>query len=133
MARYLVMKRDNDIEVVKEEQSQIVSLSFGDFIEELASPHYERYGVRSIVYWDIDEESSARELVEESEDDEEAMDVTWNDFLDRWDCWVWAFSHFNHGVVSPQEVLDWYEITTDCRKNVRAGIQDLENNGLIER
>lgn len=27
MARYLVMKRDNDIEVVKEEQSQIVSLS----------------------------------------------------------------------------------------------------------
>lgn len=50
MARYLVMKRDNDIEVVKEEQSQIVSLSFGDFIEELASPHYERYGVRSIVY-----------------------------------------------------------------------------------
>ena len=34
MARYLVMKRDNDIEVVKEEQSQIVSLSFGDFIEE---------------------------------------------------------------------------------------------------
>nr|DAH18182.1 MAG TPA: hypothetical protein [Caudoviricetes sp.] len=29
-----------------------------------------------------------RELVEESEDDEEAMDVTWDDFLDRWDCWV---------------------------------------------
>lgn len=55
MARYLVMKRDNDIEVVKEEQSQIVSLSFGDFIEELASPHYERYGVRSIDYWDIDD------------------------------------------------------------------------------
>lgn len=58
MARYLVMKRDNDIEVVKEEQSQIVSLSFGDFIDELASPHYERYGVRSIDYWDIDEESN---------------------------------------------------------------------------
>lgn len=58
MARYLVMKRDNDINVVKEEQSQIVSLSFGDFIEELASPHYERYGVRSIDYWDIDEESN---------------------------------------------------------------------------
>lgn len=79
MARYLVMKRDNDIAVVKEEQSQIVSLSFGDFIEELASPHYERYGVRSIDYWDINEES---------EDDEEVMEVTWNDFLDRWDCWV---------------------------------------------
>lgn len=79
MTRYLVMKRDNDIGVVKEEQSQIVSLSFGDFIEELASPHYERYGVRSIDYWDIDEES---------EDDEEAMEVTWDDFLDRWDCWV---------------------------------------------
>lgn len=58
MARYLVMKRDNDIGVVKEEQSQIVSLSFGDFIEELASPHYERYGVRSIDYWDIDEEAT---------------------------------------------------------------------------
>lgn len=58
MARYLVMKRDNDIEVVKEEQRQIVSLSFGDFIDELASPHYERYGVRSIDYWDIDEESN---------------------------------------------------------------------------
>lgn len=57
MARYLVMKRDNDIEVVKEEACEIVSLSFGDFIEELASPHYERYGVRSIGYWDIDEES----------------------------------------------------------------------------
>lgn len=57
MARYLVMKRDNDIEVVKEEQSQIVSLSFGDFIEELASPHYERYGVRSIVYWSIDDDN----------------------------------------------------------------------------
>ena len=58
MARYLVMKRDNDIEVVKEEASEIVSLSFGDFIEELASPHYERYGVRSIDYWDIDKESN---------------------------------------------------------------------------
>ena len=52
------MKRDNDIEVVKEEASEVVSLSFGDFIEELASPHYERYGVRSIDYWDIDEESN---------------------------------------------------------------------------
>lgn len=46
----------NDIEVVKEEQSQIVSLSFGDFIEELASPHYERYGVRSVDYWSIDDD-----------------------------------------------------------------------------
>lgn len=53
--------------------------------------------------------------------------------LSLWGIRVWAFSHFNHGVVSPQEVLDWYEITTDCRKNVRVGIQDLENNGLIER
>ena len=58
MALYLVMKKDNDIEVVKEEASEIVSLSFGDFIDELASPHYERYGVRSIDYWDIDEESN---------------------------------------------------------------------------
>lgn len=58
MARYLVMKRDNDIEVVKEEASEIVSLSFGDFIEELASPHYERYDVRSIDYWDIEEKSN---------------------------------------------------------------------------
>lgn len=53
--------------------------------------------------------------------------------LSLWGIRVWVFSHFNHGVVSPQEVLDWYGITTDCRKNVRAGIQDLENNGLIER
>lgn len=68
MARYLVMKRDNDITVVKEEQSQITSLSFGDFIEELASPHYERYSVRSISYWDIDEES----------DDIESFDRLWN-------------------------------------------------------
>lgn len=58
MARYLVMKRDdNNIEVVKEEQSQIVSLTFGDFIEELASPHYERYGVRSVDYWRIDDDN----------------------------------------------------------------------------
>lgn len=53
MARYLVMKRDNDTCVVKEEASEIVSLSFGDFIQELASPHYERYGVRSIDFWDV--------------------------------------------------------------------------------
>lgn len=57
MARYLVMKRDNDIEVVKEEAGEIVSLSFGDFIDELASPHCERYGVRSIDYWDVNEEN----------------------------------------------------------------------------
>lgn len=57
MARYLVMKRENDIEAVKEEAGEIVSLSFGDFIDELASPHYERYGVRSIDRWGIDEES----------------------------------------------------------------------------
>lgn len=68
MARYLVMKRDNDIEVVKEEAGEIVSLSFGDFIDELASPHYERYGVRSIDYWDIDEES----------DDIESFHRLWN-------------------------------------------------------
>lgn len=36
-----------------------------------------------------DAERWARELIEESEeDDEEAMEVTWNDFLDRWDCRV---------------------------------------------
>ena len=58
MARYLVMKRDNNIDVVKEEQGKIVPLSFGDFIEELASPHYERYGVKSIDYWDIDDKES---------------------------------------------------------------------------
>ena len=58
MARYLVMKIDNDVRVVKEEASEVVSLSFGDFIEELASPHYECYGVRSIEYWDIGEESN---------------------------------------------------------------------------
>lgn len=68
MARYLVMKRDNDIEVVKEEAGEIVPLSFDYFIEELASPHYERYGVRSIDYWDIDEES----------DDAEAFERLWN-------------------------------------------------------
>lgn len=69
MARYLVMKRDNDIEVVKEEQSQIDSLSFDDFIEELASPHYERYGVRYIDYWDIDDKDS---------DDIESFNRLWN-------------------------------------------------------
>lgn len=69
MARYLVMKRDYDIDVVKEEQSQIVSLSFDDFIEELASPHYERYGVRYIDYWDIDDKDS---------DDIESFNRLWN-------------------------------------------------------
>ena len=69
MARYLVMKRDNDIEVAKEEQSQIVSLSFDDFIEELASPHYERYGVKYIDYWDIDDKDS---------DDIESFNRLWN-------------------------------------------------------
>ena len=58
MAQYLVMKIDTDVRVLKEEASEVVSLSFGDFIEELASPHYERYGVRSIDYWDIDEKSN---------------------------------------------------------------------------
>lgn len=82
MARYLVMKRDNDIEVVKEEQSQIVSLSFGDFIEELASPHYERYGVRSIDYWDIDEESS----------DIESFDRLWNFYGYLFDDFVRLFN-----------------------------------------
>nr|DAI81394.1 MAG TPA: hypothetical protein [Caudoviricetes sp.] len=68
MARYLVMKRDNDVRVVKEEVSEVVSLSFGDFIEELASPHYERYDVRSIDYWDVNEEN----------DDIESFGCLWN-------------------------------------------------------
>ena len=80
MARYLVMKRDNDIAVVKEEQSQIVSLSFGDFIKELASPHYERYGVRS-----IDEES----------DDVEAFERLWNFCGYSIDDFVGLFSSFD--------------------------------------
>lgn len=82
MARYLVMKKDNDIQVVKEEQSQIVWLSFGDFIEELASPHYERYGVRSIDYWDIDKES----------DDIESFDSLWNLYGYSFDDFVRIFN-----------------------------------------
>ena len=40
-------------------------------------------------YEESDAKRCARELIEESEDDdEEAMEVTWDDFLDRWDCWV---------------------------------------------
>ena len=69
MARYLVMKRDNNIDVVKEEQGEIVPLSFGDFIEELASPHYERYGIKSIDYWDIDDKES---------DNIESFERLWN-------------------------------------------------------
>ena len=69
MARYLVMKRDNNIDVVKEEQGEIVPLSFGDFIDELASPHCERYGVRSINYWDIDDKES---------DNIESFERLWN-------------------------------------------------------
>ena len=57
------------IEVAKEEQSQIVSLSFDDFIEELASPHYERYGIRYIDYWDIDDKES---------DNIESFERLWN-------------------------------------------------------
>ena len=64
MARYLVMKRNNDTQIVKEEASKIVWMPFGDFIEELVSPHYERYDVRSIEYWDIDEESNDVESFE---------------------------------------------------------------------
>lgn len=55
MARYLVMKKEYDITVVREEAGEIVPLSFDDFIEELASPHCERYGVKFIDYWDIDD------------------------------------------------------------------------------
>lgn len=69
MAQYLVMKRDNNIDVVKEEQGEIVPLSFGDFIEELASPHCERYGVKSIDYWNIDDKES---------DNIESFERLWN-------------------------------------------------------
>ena len=39
-------------------------------------------------YKESDAKRCARELIEESEDDEEVMEVMWNDFLDRWDCCV---------------------------------------------
>lgn len=55
--------------VVKEEAGEIVPLSFGDFIEELASPHCERYGVKSIDYWDIDDKES---------DNIESFERLWN-------------------------------------------------------
>lgn len=64
MARYLVMKRDNETCVIKEEANEIVSLSLCDFIQESASPHYEHSGVRSIEYWAIDEESNDVESFE---------------------------------------------------------------------
>lgn len=86
MARYLVMKRDNDICVVKEEASEIVSLSFGDFIQELASPHYERYPVRSIDYWDIDDE----------EDDEViSFDRLWNFYKYSFNDFIRLFNSHN--------------------------------------
>lgn len=69
MARYLVMKKEDDITVVREEVGEIVPMSFGDFIEELASPHYERYGVKSIDYWDIDDKES---------DNIESFERLWN-------------------------------------------------------
>lgn len=83
MARYLVMERENDIEVVKEEAGEIVSLSFGDFIEELASPHYERYGVRSIDYWDIDDKES---------DNIESFERLWNLYGYSFDDFVRIFN-----------------------------------------
>ena len=86
MARYLVMKRDNNIDVVKEEQGEIVPLSFGDFIEELASPHYERYCVRSIDYWDIDDKES---------DDIESFDRLWNFHGYSFDDFVRIFNSHN--------------------------------------
>ena len=86
MARYLVMKRDNNIDVVKEEQGEIVPLSFGDFIEELASPHYERYGVKSIDYWDIDDKES---------DDIESFNRLWNFCGYSFDDFVRIFNSHN--------------------------------------
>lgn len=83
MARYLVMKRDNNIEVVKEKQSRIVSLSFGDFIEELASPHHERYGIRSVDYWSVDD------------DNIESFDRLWNFRGYSIDDFVGLFSSFD--------------------------------------
>ena len=86
MARYLVMKRDNNIDVVKEEQGEIVPLSFGDFIEELASPHYERYGVKSIDYWDIDDKES---------DNIESFERLWNFHGYLFDDFVRLFNSHN--------------------------------------
>ena len=83
MARYLVMKRDNNIDVVKEEQGEIVPLSFGDFIEELASPHYERYGVKSIYYCDIDDKES---------DNIESFERLWNFHVYSFDDFVRLFN-----------------------------------------
>lgn len=39
-------------------------------------------------YEESDAKSCALELIEESEDNEKDAEVTWEDFLDRWDCWV---------------------------------------------
>ena len=86
MARYLVMKRDNNIDVVKEEQGEIVPLSFGDFIEELASPHYERYCARFIDYWDIDDKES---------DDIESFNRLWNFCGYSFDDFVRIFNSHN--------------------------------------
>lgn len=86
MARYLVMKRDNNIDVVKEEQGEIVPLSFGDFIEELASPHCERYGVKSIDYWDIDDKES---------DNIESFERLWNFCGYSFDDFVRIFNSHN--------------------------------------
>lgn len=62
--------------------NEIVSLSFGDFIQELASPHYERYKVKSIEYWDVNEENG----------DIESFDCLWNFYGYSVDDFVRLFS-----------------------------------------
>lgn len=51
--------------------------------------------------------------------------------LSLWEIRVWCYFHFNSDL-SPQKILDWYGITTDCRKNARDGIQGLRDKGILD-
>lgn len=106
MARYLVIKKEYDITVVREEAGEIVPLSFDDFIEELASPHYERYGVRYIDYWDIDDKDS---------DDIDSFERLWNFCGCSVDDFVRLFTYDSYDVVDlvekgekeNEDLYDW--------------------------
>lgn len=57
--------------------------------------------------------------------------------LSLWGIRVWFYLNKNKErfelELSPQAILNWYGITTDCRKGVRNGIQELLDEGFLRQ
>nr|DAI81402.1 MAG TPA: winged helix-turn-helix DNA-binding protein [Caudoviricetes sp.] len=57
--------------------------------------------------------------------------------LSLWGIRVWFYLNKNKErfelELSPQAILNWYGITTDCRKGVRNGIQELFDKGFLQQ